>query len=73
MSKPSPAPGRQDRLRDDGEEYGRLLVKAGVNVIVTHNPGVFHSLFTEVGTLKRTDEAVSDAAVRLRDAFRRAS
>jgi acetyl esterase len=60
-----------DRLRDGGEEYGRLLVEAGANVI--HNPGVFHGLFTEVGTLKRTDEAVSDAAVRLCAAFRRAA
>jgi len=58
-----------DPLRDDGENFGRLLQEAGVDVHVKRYPGVFHGFFTMGTALQRTDEALDDAADSLRKVF----
>jgi acetyl esterase len=60
-----------DPIRDDGENYGRLLRQADVNVTSKRYPGVFHGFFTMVGILNRSAAAIDDCAAALRTAFGR--
>ncbi|WP_165369293.1 alpha/beta hydrolase [Rhodococcus sp. Q1] len=51
-----------DPLRDSAEQYVARLASDGVAAELHRYPGVFHSFFTEVGTLTAADEAVSEMA-----------
>ncbi|AWH90925.1 hypothetical protein A6035_00600 [Dietzia lutea] len=51
-----------DPLRDSAEQYVDRLTADGVVAELHRYPGVFHSFFTEVGTLTAADEAVSEMA-----------
>ena len=57
-----------DPIRDDGEAYAQALADAGVAVTSTRYPGVFHGFFT-IPILTRTQQALSDTAACLRNAF----
>ncbi|MEV8358386.1 MAG: alpha/beta hydrolase [Actinobacteria bacterium] len=56
--------GEHDPIRDDGENYARLLEEAGNDVVQRHYSGVFHGFFTIAGIAK-SDEAVADAVAQL--------
>jgi acetyl esterase len=60
-----------DVLRDDAEAYAARLADEGVEVEAMRFNGVFHSFFTEPGTFREADEAISLVALRLRDCFAR--
>ncbi len=58
-----------DPLRDEGEEYGDLLRRAGVPVTVHRYPGVFHGFYSMQGLLDAATEAADEASAALRSAF----
>jgi acetyl esterase len=58
-----------DPLRDEGEEYGNLLRRAGVPVTMHRYPGVFHGFYSMHGLLDAATEAADEAAAALRSAF----
>ncbi|OLT07712.1 hypothetical protein BJF90_13625 [Pseudonocardia sp. CNS-004] len=55
-----------DPLRDGGEAFAARLRADGVDASATRYEGVFHGFFTEIGTFRATDAAVSEAARFLR-------
>jgi acetyl esterase len=58
-----------DPLRDGGEAFAARLRADGVEASASRYDGVFHGFFTEVGTFRATDSAVSEAARFLRDSL----
>lgn len=58
-----------DPIRDDGEDYARLLAEAGVPVRKRRFDGAFHGFFPMVGLLKTADAAASYAASCLADSL----
>ncbi|HUD40291.1 MAG TPA: alpha/beta hydrolase [Streptosporangiaceae bacterium] len=58
-----------DPLRDESEQYGEALAKAGVPVEIIRYDGMMHGFFTMVGILDTAREAVATAADRLSRAF----
>lgn len=55
-----------DPIRDAGENYGNLLAHAGVMTTMKRYNGVFHGFFTMGPMMRKTIEAVADAAAWLR-------
>lgn len=55
-----------DPLRDGAEAFAARLRADGVDTSVTRYDGVFHGFFTEIGTFRATDMAVSEAVQFLR-------
>jgi acetyl esterase len=55
-----------DPIRDAGENYGNLLAHAGVMTTMKRYNGVFHGFFTMGPIMRKTTEAVADAAAWLR-------
>lgn len=60
-----------DPLRDEGKAYADRLTAAGVAVDYRMYPGMFHGFASMFGLLPEADQALSDAAARLADAFAR--
>jgi acetyl esterase len=60
-----------DPLRDEGESYGLLLRKAGVDARVKRYDGQVHNFFVMPGAFDAGRRAVSDAAAALKAAFLR--
>jgi acetyl esterase len=58
-----------DPLRDEGEDYGRKLEKAGVAVGVTRYAGMPHGFFSFGGALNTAVQAMTDTTTRLSKAF----
>lgn len=58
-----------DPLRDEGEEYGRRLEEAGVDVDVQRYDGMPHGFFSFGAALDGGRRAFADATSRLRSAF----
>jgi len=58
-----------DPLRDESEQYGEALAKAGVAAEIIRYDGMIHGFFTMVGILDTAREAVATAADRLSRAF----
>ena len=58
-----------DPLRDEGEEYGRRLEEAGVDVGVQRYDGMPHGFFSFGAALDGGRRAFADATSRLRSAF----
>jgi acetyl esterase len=61
-----------DPLRDDGEAYGHRLQAAGVPVIIRRYAGQIHGFFGMGSIVDRADQAVSETAQTLREAFQTA-
>jgi acetyl esterase len=62
-----------DPLRDEGEDYGHRLRRAGVPTTVHRYPGVPHGFFAMGGVLDAATAAADEAAAALRSAFAAAS
>jgi acetyl esterase len=60
-----------DPVRDDGERYAQRLAHSGVATTAKRYSGVFHGFFTMPGRIAKADEALSDAASFLVQAFSR--
>jgi len=58
-----------DPLRDEGEQYGRRLLEAGVPTQVVRYPGVVHGFVTRWHAIARAEQAHDDLAAALRTAF----
>ena len=58
-----------DVLRDEGVAFAETLRRDGVSADSIVYPGVFHGFFTEVDFISRADQAVTEAATRLRSAL----
>ncbi|MGQ0840041.1 alpha/beta hydrolase [Actinokineospora sp.] len=58
-----------DPLRDEGEQYARKLVEAGVPVTVTQYEGMVHGFFAMTRTLAAGKRAMTQAADLLRAAL----
>jgi acetyl esterase len=58
-----------DPLRDEGEQYGRRLLEAGVPTQVVRYPGVVHGFVTRWHAIARAERAHDDLAAALRTAF----
>ena len=59
-----------DPLRDEGEEYGRLLARAGVQCAVKRYEGMFHGFFSLGPLLEKALEANNDACTALAAALK---
>ena len=59
----------EDRLRPQGEAYGRALRADGVPVAVAVYEGMFHSFLMFMDVLETTDRALCDVASFLRGTF----
>jgi acetyl esterase len=55
-----------DPLRDEGDEYARLLKEAGVPVTYRHFPGQFHGFFTMGKLLQQANVAASEIGAWLK-------
>ncbi len=60
----------RDVLRSQGEEFARHLRTTGVPVTATRYDGVMHEFFGAAAVLDKAEQAQSQAAQHLRDAFR---
>ncbi len=60
-----------DPLRDEGEDYGAALVRAGVPVTLRRWLGVNHGFFFFPGVVERATSAVDEACAWARDIFKR--
>jgi acetyl esterase len=58
-----------DPLRDSAEAFAAHLRADGVDASASRYEGVFHGFFTEIGTFRATDAAVSEAARFLRESL----
>jgi acetyl esterase len=58
-----------DVLRDEGEAYGRRLQDAGVPTVISRYDGMIHGFFRLPAVVPRANEALSEAASALRQAF----
>jgi acetyl esterase len=58
-----------DPLRDEGEEYGRLLQASGVLVTVSRYKGMIHGFFALAGIIDLANDATAEASAALRTAF----
>ncbi|MEX2598754.1 MAG: alpha/beta hydrolase fold domain-containing protein, partial [Dehalococcoidia bacterium] len=55
-----------DPLRDDGEAYARRLQEAGVSATCTRYEGMVHAFFGFSPRIRKTQEALEEAAAVLR-------
>ncbi|PTU30399.1 alpha/beta hydrolase [Stenotrophobium rhamnosiphilum] len=60
-----------DPLRDEGEAYAAALNKAGVAVNLQRWPGQIHGFISMLGAITAADDALTEAALVLRTAFRK--
>jgi acetyl esterase len=60
-----------DPLRDEGEAYAARLRESGVPVTLRRYDGQIHGFYSLGGVIDRTDEALDDAAVGIREGFAR--
>ena len=58
-----------DPLRDDGENFARLLLDAGVPTEVKRYPGAFHGFYTMVNVMNDADKAVAETGAAIRAAM----
>ncbi len=58
-----------DPLRDEGEEYGRLLQAAGVPTTISRYDGVIHGFFGMADIVDKARTAIDEASQALRTAF----
>lgn len=58
-----------DPLRDEGEEYGRLLQVSGVSITVSRYEGMIHGFFALAGIIDRAGDATAEASAALRAVF----
>jgi acetyl esterase len=56
-----------DPLRDEGEDYARLLAEAGVAATLRREPDLVHGFINAVGVSARAREAVGSIAVAIRE------
>jgi acetyl esterase len=61
--------GGFDPLRDEVEEFGALLAKAGVPVVVRRHPDLIHGFAGFLGVIPRAREATAEAVGALRTGF----
>jgi acetyl esterase len=59
-----------DPLRDEGEEYARMLIAAGVSTKLRRFDGLIHGFFTMTEVFPQAREAVRDASDAMREALR---
>ncbi len=58
-----------DPLRDEGEQFGERLARAGVPVLLRREPDQVHGFVNMIGLSARSRAAVAEAAQDLRKAF----
>jgi len=58
-----------DPLRDEGEAYARRLEEAGVPVTLSRYDGMFHGFYRMPGVIDRANDALTESADGVRDAF----
>jgi acetyl esterase len=58
-----------DPLRDEGEEYARMLIAAGVPTTLRRYDGLIHGFFTMTEVFPQAREAIRDAAAAMREAL----
>ena len=58
-----------DPLRDEGEQYGQLLRKAGVPVTISRYDGMIHGFFGMAAIVDKANDAIAEASSALRAAF----
>ena len=58
-----------DPLRDEGEQFGERLARAGVPVLLRREPDLVHGFVNMIGLSARSRAAVAEAALDLRQAF----
>ena len=54
-----------DPLRDEGEEYGKKLREAGVDVVTHRYPGMIHGFVNMAGAIPQGREATLEIAKQL--------
>jgi acetyl esterase len=59
-----------DPLRDEGQAYGKRLQDAGVDVRLSHYPGMIHAFIRMTARLNMANQALNEIAGTLNDAFR---
>lgn len=60
-----------DPLRDEGEAYAKRLQEAGVPVKLRRYDGIIHGFFTMPGAFSLGRQAIEEAAVELKAAFKK--
>ena len=58
-----------DPLRDEGEAYGKKLQGAGVDVTLSHYPGMIHGFIRMTARLDKAKKALDEIAGKLRGAL----
>jgi acetyl esterase/lipase len=58
-----------DPLRDEGEDYGRVLIEAGVSTTIHRFPGMFHGFVSFLSQLDAADQAAGEIGAALRSAM----
>lgn len=61
--------GEFDPLRDEGEAYAKRLQQAGVSVKAKRYNGMIHGFFQMGGVIDQGNQAISDVAMTLKEAF----
>ena len=59
-----------DPLRDEGQAYGKRLQDAGVNVMLSHYPGMIHAFIRMTARLDMANQALDEIADTLDTVFR---
>jgi acetyl esterase len=59
-----------DPLRDEGEQYGRRLLEAGVPTTITRYPGVVHGFVTRWAAIARAEHAHDEIAAVIQATLR---
>ena len=53
-------------MRDEGEDYGKKLQEAGVNVTLSRYPGMTHAFIRMFAVLDKANDALDQVANMLR-------